>query len=129
MERRSQLQFDWQMARPQIPRVLRAWCRERLRREAVPESWFFVSEISTHFTRQGSIVTLLSAGRFVKETAANANGDSPILAAGVIGKEDLSEPVDIDSVRTAVRFAWTKILGHASYEADVPLLEAERGFS
>jgi thioesterase domain-containing protein len=61
----------------------------------------------------------------VKETAASANSDSPILAAGVIGKEDLSEPVDIDSVRTAVRFAWTKILGHASYQADVPLLEAD----
>lgn len=27
------------------PEALRAWCRERLRREAVPERWFIVDEI------------------------------------------------------------------------------------
>jgi oxalate---CoA ligase len=102
---------------------LQAWCRGRLRREAVPESWFFVSEIPR--TSRGKVSRDAVRRALVKETAASANSDSPILAAGVIGKEDLSEPVDIDSVRTAVRFAWTKILGHASYEADVPLLEAD----
>jgi acyl-CoA synthetase (AMP-forming)/AMP-acid ligase II/thioesterase domain-containing protein len=102
---------------------LQAWCRERLRREAVPESWFFVSEIPR--TSRGKVSRDAVRRALVKETAASANSDSPNLAAGVISKEDLSEPVDIDSVRTAVKFAWTKILGHASYEADVPLLEAD----
>ena len=27
------------------PKGLQSWCLERVRREAVPESWFFVSEI------------------------------------------------------------------------------------
>jgi oxalate---CoA ligase len=102
---------------------LQAWCRERLRREAVPEKWFFISEIPR--TARGKVSRDAVRRALVTETAACTASDDPILAAGLTGNEGLSEAVAIDSVRTAVKFAWTKILGHASYEADVPLLETE----
>jgi oxalate---CoA ligase len=96
---------------------LQAWCRERLRREAVPESWFFVSEIPR--TSRGKISRDAVRKALVKQPAPCA------IVPGMMDNQDPSEPVRMDSVRAAVKFAWTKILGHASYEAGVPLLETD----
>ncbi len=102
---------------------LQAWCRERLRREAIPESWFFVSEIPR--TARGKVSRDAVRRALVKETAASASSDGPILAASEIGNENLSDPVNARSVRNAVKFAWTRVLGHDSYNEDVPLPETD----
>jgi acyl-CoA synthetase (AMP-forming)/AMP-acid ligase II/thioesterase domain-containing protein len=105
------------------PQSLQAWCRERLRREAVPESWFFVSEIPR--TARGKVSRDAVRRALVKETPAAANSDSPDLAARVNDDKALSDQVDAQAVRTAVEFAWTKVLGHGSYDASVSLPETD----
>jgi thioesterase domain-containing protein len=105
------------------PESLQAWCRERLRREAVPESWFFVSEIPR--TARGKVSRDAVRRGLVKETAVITNSDNPCPAAGAIANEGSSGPVDARSIRTAVEVAWTKVLGRDSYNAGVPLPQTD----
>jgi oxalate---CoA ligase len=105
------------------PQSLQAWCRERLRREAVPESWFFVPEIPR--TARGKVSRDAVRRALAKETTATASSESPGPAAGKIANDGLINPVDINSVRAAVKLAWTKVLSGASYDADVPLPETD----
>ena len=100
------------------PQSLQAWCLERVRREAVPERWFIVSEIPR--TSRGKVSRDAVRRMLVKETVADAD------------KSDLAAPVPRDeataiagvahsTVSAAVERAWSKILGRESYIADVPL--------
>jgi oxalate---CoA ligase len=102
--------------------TLQAWCRERLRREAVPESWFFVSEIPR--TARGKVSRDAVRRTLVKETAGSISSNIPSLTEETIGKVSRCA-VDTDSVRTAVEFAWTKVLGRDSYDASVSLPETD----
>ena len=105
------------------PQSLQAWCRERLRREAVPEKWFFVSEIPR--TARGKVSRDAVRRALVNEAPATASSDAPNAAAGRIGNETLNHKKDTHSIRTAVESAWTKVLGHDSYNAGVSLPETD----
>jgi oxalate---CoA ligase len=101
------------------PQSLQAWCLERLRREAVPERWFIVSEIPR--TARGKVSRDVVRRMLVKETVAEARNSD--LAAPALGDEAPAFAAAARSVRTAVKRAWTEILGHHSYLADLPFIE------
>jgi len=105
------------------PKGLQSWCLKRVRREAVPESWFFVSEIPR--TARGKVSRDAVRQALVKKPAASANDQGSEVAAGTIGNEDLGGLFDTHSVRTAVELAWTKVLGRDSYDAGISLSETE----
>jgi acyl-CoA synthetase (AMP-forming)/AMP-acid ligase II/thioesterase domain-containing protein/acyl carrier protein len=101
------------------PQSLQAWCLERVRREAVPERWFFVSEIPR--TPRGKVsrdavrrllVEQPMAGAVKGDRAAAPSGADPAIAAVA------------PTVRTAVELAWTEVLGRDSCIADLPLNQA-----
>ena len=101
------------------PQSLQAWCLERVRREAVPERWFFVSEIPR--TPRGKVsrdavrrllVEQPMAGAVKGDRAAAPSGADPAIAAVA------------PTVRTAVELAWTEVLGRNSCIADLPLNQA-----
>ncbi len=101
------------------PKRLQAWCLERLRREAVPEHWFFVSEIPR--TARGKVSRDVVRRMLIEEKIANdrySDGATP-----APGKAPDAVTTD-RSVRTVVEEAWSEILGRDSYIADVPLIEA-----
>jgi oxalate---CoA ligase len=101
------------------PQILQAWCLARVRREAVPEQWFFVSEIPR--TARGKVSRDAVRRMLVKETVVGAG--EPEGATPVPG--DLAEPVTAGrNVRAAVEQAWCEILGRNSCAAEVPLTEA-----
>jgi acyl-CoA synthetase (AMP-forming)/AMP-acid ligase II/thioesterase domain-containing protein/acyl carrier protein len=107
------------------PQSLQAWCRERLRREAVPENWFFVAEIPR--TARGKVSRDAVRRALIAEptdtlSASSANSRR---TANAIDRPLLSNAADIHSVRSAVKFAWTKVLGQESFDADVPLPETD----
>jgi oxalate---CoA ligase len=97
------------------PQSLQAWCRERLRRDAVPERWFIVSEIPRN--ARGKVSRDAVRRSLITKSSTEAS------------EADLSAPAQsvqdrVAGVRTAVERAWTEILGHDSYIADVPLVQA-----
>jgi acyl-CoA synthetase (AMP-forming)/AMP-acid ligase II/thioesterase domain-containing protein/acyl carrier protein len=102
---------------------LQAWCRERLRREAVPESWFFVSEIPR--TARGKVSRDVVRRTLVVEPTTSTRSDSSMQTVDVVDKGGSGDLADIHSVRTAVKIAWTKVLGQESFDADVPLPETD----
>lgn len=106
------------------PQSLQAWCLERVRREAVPERWFIVSEIPR--TARGKVSRDAVRGMLVKETVADVRTSD--LAAPVLYDEAPAFAAPARSVRTAVERAWTEILGRDSYLADLPLIEAGGDF-
>jgi len=103
------------------PRGLQSWCLERVRREAVPESWFFVSEIPR--TARGKVSRDAVRQALVKKPAASANDQGSEVATDAISNEDPGGMFEAHSVRAAVEFAWRKVLGPASYDAGSSLSE------
>jgi oxalate---CoA ligase len=98
---------------------LQAWCLERVRREAVPEHWFVVSEIPR--TARGKVSRDAVRRMLVKETVVDArNSDLPAPALA----DEAPASAAARNIRTAVESAWTEILGYDSYLADLPLIEA-----
>ena len=96
------------------PQSLQAWCRERLRRDAVPERWFIVSDIPRN--ARGKVSRDAVRRTLVRDEITDAS------------KSELSAPrpavqAQAAGVRPAVERAWTEILGHDSYIADVPLMQ------
>jgi acyl-CoA synthetase (AMP-forming)/AMP-acid ligase II/thioesterase domain-containing protein len=98
---------------------LQAWCRERLRREAVPETWFFVSEIPR--TGRGKVSRDAVRRALVKETA----GAGPSPDFGSARAERQARPKDTAAIQAAIKFAWTTVLGRNSYKANVPLSQTD----
>jgi oxalate---CoA ligase len=105
------------------PKGLQSWCLKRVRREAVPESWFFVSEIPR--TARGKVSRDAVRQALVNKPAASANDQGSEVAAGTISDEDLGGLFETHSVRAAVEFAWTTVLGRVSYDAGTSLSETE----
>jgi acyl-CoA synthetase (AMP-forming)/AMP-acid ligase II/thioesterase domain-containing protein len=102
------------------PQSLQAWCRERLRRDAVPEHWFIVSEIPR--SARGKVSRDAVRRALVKEPVPDP-GDSNF--ATRIHKDVVpADPAQARTIRAAVERAWLKILGHESYTADIPLANA-----
>ncbi|MGA2998717.1 AMP-binding protein [Bradyrhizobium sp.] len=102
---------------------LQSWCLERIRREAVPESWFFVSEIPR--TARGKVNRDAVRNAIVKKSAAVADDQALEVAPGTISDQDVGALAETDSVRTAVEFAWTKVFGRDSYDVGISLSETE----
>jgi len=102
------------------PQSLQAWCLERVRREAVPERWFFVSEIPR--TARGKVSRDTVRRLLVEQPVAGAvNGD---VAAAAPCAADPAIAAVAPTVRTAVELAWTEVLGRDSCIADLPLNQA-----
>ena len=102
------------------PQSLQAWCLERVRREAVPERWFLVSEIPR--TARGKVSRDAVRRLLVEQPVAGAvNGD---VAAAAPCAADPAIAAVAPTVRIAVELAWTEVLGRDSCIADLPLNQA-----
>jgi thioesterase domain-containing protein/acyl carrier protein len=96
------------------PQSLQTWCLERVRREAIPERWFIVSDIPRN--ARGKVSRDAVRRMLVKETVANVRESG--LAAPRLG-----DGAPACTVKMAVERAWSEILGRDSYIADIPLIE------
>jgi oxalate---CoA ligase len=106
---------------------LRAWCRNRLRRDAVPERWFIVDSIPRNsrgkVNREAVRRSLVEASDTLK---ANINSHQPHAATATTsdrgnctGCDENSARTDMaDRVRTAVERAWTSVLDRRSFRAN-----------
>lgn len=102
------------------PQSLQAWCLDRVRREAVPERWYFVSEIPR--TARGKVSRDAVRRRLVEKPVADAlkGNVAPPAPCG----EDPAIAAVAPTARTSVELAWTEVLGRDSYIADLPLDQA-----
>jgi acyl-CoA synthetase (AMP-forming)/AMP-acid ligase II/thioesterase domain-containing protein len=99
------------------PQSLQAWCLERVRREAVPERWFIVSEIPR--TSRGKVSRDVVRRMLVEQPGADARRYD--LATPAPGGDETDLGTTASTVRNAVELAWTEVLGRDSYVADIPL--------
>jgi oxalate---CoA ligase len=97
------------------PESLQAWCRQRVRREAIPERWFIVSDIPRN--ARGKVSRDAVRRALMKDSIPDAISPSRVLP----GPD--SERTQI--VKAAVKGAWTEILGRASYDSDAALADAD----
>jgi acyl-CoA synthetase (AMP-forming)/AMP-acid ligase II/thioesterase domain-containing protein len=99
---------------------LRSWCRERLRRDAIPEHWFVVTEIPRSprgkVNRAALHRALLGESDTSKQPIEVASGNAmrQIGFANVEGRPD-----EADIIR-AVERAWTKVIDRKSFQANMP---------
>ena len=82
------------------PQSLQAWCRERLRREAVPESWFFVSEIPR--TARGKVSRDAVRQALVKGTTPSASFEELLVAMQRMSARSLPQP----SIQFELQLSW-----------------------
>ncbi len=105
---------------------LQAWCRKRLRRNAVPERWFIVDSIPRNArgkvnrdaVRQ-KLVTATEAPKIdpgQRHASVASGGERQWPSAAKKG----SEPSSRDRVQVAVERAWTRVLGQRSFRANTP---------
>lgn len=103
---------------------LRSWCRERLRRDAVPETWFIVREIPRNARGKLNRATLRA---LLTET------ETPGRSIEVVSHDKTQEfglPIVADpntghfGIGTAVERAWSRILDQRSYQTNTPWREA-----
>jgi acyl-CoA synthetase (AMP-forming)/AMP-acid ligase II/thioesterase domain-containing protein len=95
---------------------LQAWCRERLRKEAVPEHWFFVTEIPR--TLRGKVSRDSVRRMLAKGTAAKPFRSGFPDAA--LGEQVANKPTNSHAVLNAVEQAWIEVLDRRSFAADTP---------
>jgi acyl-CoA synthetase (AMP-forming)/AMP-acid ligase II/thioesterase domain-containing protein/acyl carrier protein len=106
---------------------LRSWCRERLRRRAVPDRWFVVDHIPRNargkVNRDAVARTLLEASK-CRQSDRDSLVDNPMS----VGRRDRAEGRTDDTltarIRYAVKTAWTTILDEQSFQADTQWCEA-----
>ena len=103
------------------PHGLQAWCLERVRREAVPERWFVVSEIPR--TPRGKVSR--DAVRRLLTEKPMAGAPNFNAAAPAPRREDPASAGIAPTARNAVELAWTEVLGRDSCIADLAL-ESDR---
>jgi acyl-CoA synthetase (AMP-forming)/AMP-acid ligase II/thioesterase domain-containing protein len=100
---------------------LRSWCRERLRREAIPEHWFIVEDIPRNargkVNRDAVYRSLAKSIPGVPETVGGAGSSS---------FDSATKPADfmVARVREAVEQAWTKVLGKSTFVKNATWEEA-----
>jgi thioesterase domain-containing protein/acyl carrier protein len=95
---------------------LQTWCRERLRREAVPERWFIVNAVPRN--ARGKVNRDAVRRQLVETAGTAADGDvrpgTALPADGFAGRAKFSR------VSAAVERAWTNVLGRQSLRNDTP---------
>ena len=99
---------------------LQAWCRERVRREAVPERWYFVADIPR--TPRGKVSRDSVRRMLAKDTTTDAF--KPGLTEPAHGEKARSDAADTRAILAAVEQAWTEVLDHHSFAASIPWDEA-----
>jgi acyl-CoA synthetase (AMP-forming)/AMP-acid ligase II/thioesterase domain-containing protein/acyl carrier protein len=99
------------------PHSLQAWCLERVRREAVPERWFVVSEIPR--TPRGKVSRDAVRRLLTEKPIAEAPNFNTAAPAPRI--EDPASSGIAPTAGHAVELAWTEVLGRDSYIADLAL--------
>jgi acyl-CoA synthetase (AMP-forming)/AMP-acid ligase II/thioesterase domain-containing protein len=92
---------------------LQAWCRERMRRDAVPEHWFFVADIPR--TPRGKISRDGVCRMLAKDTdaALTLRSTKPAESQGA------RTAADTAAVIPAVERAWTEVFGRHSFAANI----------
>ncbi len=108
--------------------ALQGWCRERLRREAIPERWFMVESIPR--SARGKVnrdavrrklaepgdtpvdIVARSPGALRSSAAGAANNAGPIRIA--------AQAPPVSRINAVVEQAWTSILGQRSFRTDTP---------
>ena len=96
---------------------LQAWCRQRIRREAVPEHWFIVADIPRN--ARGKVNRDSVRRSLINEPVPHARSDNPST------EQSDPDPAETQTVRDVVERAWTGILGHASYADNTALAVAD----
>jgi oxalate---CoA ligase len=108
---------------------LQAWCRERLRRNAVPERWFIVDSIPRNargkVNREAVRRKLVDAADTPKINLASFQrhaSASPGAGAAQCstGAKNPSQTKSRDRVQAAVERAWTRVLDRRSFRANTP---------
>ncbi len=107
------------------PKDLEAWCRERLRREWVPEHWFVVDELPRN--ARGKISR--DAVRRMLVPADEPRGpEGAALPAALAGHQPANDrdagPASDERIRAAVERAWTEAFGRQSLADNQPWDEA-----
>jgi oxalate---CoA ligase len=99
---------------------LRSWCRERLRRNAVPEYWFVVQEIPRN--ARGKVnrtalrqALLANADTLTRRNEVIADGIPPRVATDA----EIPRPRGDIDIRRAVKRAWTTVLDRRSFQSDM----------
>jgi hypothetical protein len=105
---------------PRHPKDATAASNQGLRREAVPEHWFFVADIPR--TPRGKVSRDSVRRMLAKETAADVF--KPGLTELAHGEEAPSDAADTRAILAAVKQAWTEVLDHHSFAANIPWDEA-----
>ena len=110
---------------------LRSWCRERLRREAVPDRWFIVDHIPRNargkVNRDALRKTLLGASegaQCISETPDHAVSDHSRTVRLTSRAETSTNDALTVRVRNAVERAWTASLDEQSFQANMPWEDA-----
>jgi acyl-CoA synthetase (AMP-forming)/AMP-acid ligase II/thioesterase domain-containing protein len=106
---------------------LRTWCRERLRREAVPDRWFIVDQIPRNargkVNRDAVRTTLLGASDVAQRVSEKPDHDRSDRSRPVTRTRHTEISADDDlmlRVRNVVECAWTASLDQQSYRANLP---------
>jgi acyl-CoA synthetase (AMP-forming)/AMP-acid ligase II/pimeloyl-ACP methyl ester carboxylesterase len=104
--------------------ILQAWCRERLRREAVPERWFIVGAIPRN--ARGKVNRDAVRRELSETTDTPADVDARPGRAPAPSTVNVQGPVRIitqiprsaGQVKAVVERAWTSVVGRQSFRAD-----------
>jgi acyl-CoA synthetase (AMP-forming)/AMP-acid ligase II/thioesterase domain-containing protein len=101
---------------------LQAWCRERLRREAVPERWFMVDVIPRSargkVNRDAVRRQVADVANGIDTRQAGAEADIAANSPGPL--KIVPQTSSLSNVSAAVERAWTSILGRQSYRSNTP---------
>jgi thioesterase domain-containing protein len=107
--------------------TLQAWCRERLRREAVPERWFMVDSIPRNARGKVNRAAVRQQLAQRAEPVVIDDHSPRALPPPTRGAADNAGPFRIAAqaspatrVSAVVERAWTSILGRRSFRADTP---------
>ena len=100
---------------------LRSWCRERLRRQAVPDRWFIVDRIPRNTrgkVNRNALARILVGPSESTHSTRNGVADNPVSVARGNPTEAQTDDTLTVRVRDAVKRAWATILDEQSLQAD-----------
>jgi len=109
-------------------RSLQAWCRERLRRDAVPEHWFIVASIPRNTrgkVNRDAVRRKLVDTSVTPQSSIEARPTHTIMvsAEGAGNRADAVEGFpqanSVNRVQVAVERAWTSVLDRRSFRANM----------
>lgn len=97
---------------------LHAWCRDRLRSEAIPERWFFVSSIPR--SDRGKVSRAVVRRALIEGSTANQ-----INTAAAPSPQSEPKLHDANRIRDAIKRAWSEVFSAESYTMNSSVEEAD----